>query len=92
MKITIKFADGMRGVYNEDGDVFGVYEGRTKLFGEDDGLPYNRGVWDDTIKETKPWKVIVKELKSGTYKLPKKPYLDNGQVTEEGLIKKISIK
>lgn len=92
MKITIKFADGMRGVYSEDGDLLGFYEGRTKLLGKDDGCPHNHGIFDCATKRTKGWSEIVKELKAGTYGLPEHPYLDNGQVSEEGLIKKISIK
>lgn len=92
MKITIKFSDGLRGVYSEMGDMLGFYEGKVKLLGKEDGCPWNQGIFDGDKQTVELWGDIVKKLKKGTYKLPKNPYLDNGQITEEGRIKSISIK
>lgn len=93
MKITLKFADGCRGVYSEMGKMLGFYDGRKKILGEDDGCPWNVGIWDDDKKKTELWGDVVKKIAEGTYKLPKNALLDNGQVTdEEGVITKIYIK
>jgi len=90
MKFKFVFFDGSM-VFDEYGNCLEErINGRTNIF-EKDEAPSISGIWDDITKTTIEWSDIVTSIRKGEYELPERPYIDNGQISEEGFIKELIV-
>lgn len=92
---TLHFVDGETMSYNRRGVLVGVTDNEGRIedhegYALGNGCPDISGIWYDDEHCTIPWDEVV-SYKYTDFHLLSGMYIDNGQVTEEGLITKIEL-